>query len=229
MDRKGSQVWAAWPESSSLEEATSYLLGPVLGILLRYRGVISLHASSVGVEGSAIAFAGPPGAGKSTAAAALGQLGCRILADDITALEERSGQFFVNPAYPGVNLWPDSVEFLHQPNGARLPQAAAWEKRCLSGQDGLQFEDRPLPLKRIFVLGDRKDSHSGAEPSIPAGMPSQERLLSLISNTYATNILDARMRADELIVLARLASTVDVLRLDAHPTISQLKQYCTSA
>ena len=71
LDRAGRRVWGIWPEGSSLAEATSYLLGPVMGVLLRHRGVICLHASAVAINGRAVAFVGPPGAGKSTMAAAL--------------------------------------------------------------------------------------------------------------------------------------------------------------
>jgi hypothetical protein len=225
LDRNGTEVWAVWPAWSSIEEVSSYLLGPVLGILLRYRGVISLHASSVAVDGRAVAFVGPPGAGKSTAAATIGRLGCPIVADDITALEERNGQFFVNPAYPGVSLWPDSVESLYGANASAGSRDAAWEKRRIASREGLQFQGRPLPLKKIFILGDNDNEGFMS----PVGTLAQKRLLSLISNTYATNILDSRMRAEELIVLGRLASNIDIAYLEAHPSVSQLKGCCVSA
>ncbi len=47
MDRDGTKLWASWPNHSSVEEAATYLLGPVLGLLLRFRGVTCLHASAV--------------------------------------------------------------------------------------------------------------------------------------------------------------------------------------
>jgi hypothetical protein len=37
LDRKQQNVWATWPDTSSLENTTSYLLGPVLGLVLRLR------------------------------------------------------------------------------------------------------------------------------------------------------------------------------------------------
>ncbi len=70
MDRHGTKLWASWPSESSAEEAATYILGPVLGLLLRFRGITCLHASAVAIGGSVIAFVGAEGAGKSTTAAA---------------------------------------------------------------------------------------------------------------------------------------------------------------
>ena len=69
VDRAGSQVWATWPDSSTLEDTATYLLGPVLGFVLRLRGITCLHASAVAVGDRAIALLGPASAGKSTTAA----------------------------------------------------------------------------------------------------------------------------------------------------------------
>ena len=49
MDRQGTKLWASWPSHLSVEEAATYLLGPVLGLLLRFRGVTCLHASAVAI------------------------------------------------------------------------------------------------------------------------------------------------------------------------------------
>src|SRR5579862_2093768 len=72
IDRRYANIWCKFPETLTLADAAVYLLGPVLGLLLRLRGVVCLHASAVSLGGRAVAFAGPAGAGKSTTAAALG-------------------------------------------------------------------------------------------------------------------------------------------------------------
>ncbi len=100
VDRRGTRVWARWPDKATLEDVTVYLLGPVLGFLLRLRGITCLHASAVAVDGQALAFMGPPGAGKSTTAAAFARRGYPVLTDDITALEEKGERFWVLPGGP---------------------------------------------------------------------------------------------------------------------------------
>src|SRR5260370_29472794 len=66
LDRKREVLWADWPETSSLEDTCSYLLGPVLGYLLRLRGVTCLHASAVAFDNSCVAFVGTAGPRRNT-------------------------------------------------------------------------------------------------------------------------------------------------------------------
>ena len=95
LDGKRENIWATWPPASSIENAASYLLGPVLGLLLRLRGVTCLHASAVAFGDRSVAFVGSAGAGKSTTAAAFAKQGFGVLSDDIVALAESGGAFQV--------------------------------------------------------------------------------------------------------------------------------------
>ncbi len=116
----------------TIEDAATYLLGPVLGLFLRLRGVTCLHASAVAFGGQAVAFVGSEGAGKSTTAAALALRGHAILSDDVVALAEHDGAFFVHPAYPYLCLWPESVESIYGSADALPRFSANYDKRCLS-------------------------------------------------------------------------------------------------
>ena len=216
-DRQTANVWALWPPSSCLEEATSYLLGPVLGILLRYRSVVCLHASSVAVDGQAVAFVGPPGAGKSTTATALARRGYKVLADDITAIAEIDGVFRGFPAHPGVWLWPDSIGTLYDKSVYKPRVTRLDDKTRLSTKDGLEFEPNPLPLGRIYVLNS---GHSRIASS------PQQSFLSLVANTYATNVLTAEMRGQEFTTLTKLISQVPVRHVSWPGGLDRLKEFC---
>ncbi len=223
LDCGGTEVWATWPENLQIEDAATYLLGPVLGILLRLRGVTCLHASAVAFGETAVAFVGSEGAGKSTTAAALARHGHAILSDDVVALAEQNGSFFVHPAYPYLCLWPESVESLYGSPDA-LPQFSAnYDKRFLSlGTQELRFAERALPLAAIYILSDRR---SDPAPLVEELAP-QKAFLALVANTFATNTLDSGMRAKEFEILARVAPRIPIRALCAHQDASRLPELC---
>jgi hypothetical protein len=210
MNQSGSELWALWPDRSSIEDAATYLLGPVLGLLLRFRGVTCLHASAVAFENSTVAFVGAEGAGKSTTAAAFARSGCAVVSDDVVALVEREEDFWVSPAYPHVCLWPNSVELLYGSADALPPLSPNWEKRRMAlDSTGLRFEEGALPLRAIYVLDDHR---SEPGPYIEA-VPAQEGFFLLVANSYATNMLDSEMRTKEFRTLSSLVLKVPIRRL----------------
>jgi hypothetical protein len=223
LERAGKEIWATWPEASTLEDASSYLLGPVLGVVLRLRGVICLHASAVALDGHAVAFVGAEGAGKSTTAAAFAQEGCGVLSDDMVALTEKEARFFVLPAYPHLCLWPDSVAMLYGSADALPHFSTGWEKHRLSlGDSKTRFEKRPLPLDAIYFLGERR---TDLAPFVE-GICPQPALLSLVANTFANKLLDRELRAREFEVLGRLAMTVPIRRAFPHSNGSRVHDLC---
>jgi hypothetical protein len=223
LDRTGTNIWALWPDTSSLENVATYLVGPILGLLLRLRGITCLHASAVASGDRAVAFVGSEGAGKSTTAAALALRGYPVLSDDVVTLVERGGAFHVMPAYPYLCLWPDSVEKIEGSREAFSRFTPEWDKRCLSlGSPDARFEDRALPLGAIYVFGDR-----GADPAFPIeALSAQDAFITLVANTFATNLLDSAMRATEFAVLARLVSTVPIRKLYRSNAVLRLDQLC---
>lgn len=223
LDRKRENIWVTWPFASSIENAASYLLGPVLGLALRLRGVICLHASAVAIENRSVAFVGPAGAGKSTTAAAFARQGYGIISDDIVALVEREGAFHVMPAYPYLCLWPDSVKTLFESPEALPRLLPDWEKRRLAvGDHGTRFERRCLPLGAIYVLGERRTDPA---PFVVAMRP-QSSLLALVADTYANKILDRDMRAREFAVLGKMATTIPIRRVHANEDAGRLESLC---
>ena len=218
-DKRGAGVWCTWPANLTIADAAVYLLGPVLGLLLRLRGVTCLHASAAVFGDYAVAFVGPAGAGKSTTVAALGQRGHAIISDDIVALEERDGKFLVLPAHPYLGLWPESVEMLYGGQKKIPGFASTWDKGRLSLSDhDLPFQERALPLAAIFLLVERT-----GDPAAPflETASSRESLIELIANSYGTNLLEKEMRAGEFELLGGVVEQVPLWRV--HPSAERVR------
>jgi hypothetical protein len=223
LDHKLKTIWATWPDRLSLENSAAYLLGPVLGFVLRMRGVTCLHASAVNIGDSGVVCVGSAGAGKSTTAAVFAQQGYGVISDDIVALLERDGSFHIVPAYPYLCLWPESVEMLYGSSEAVPRFIPNWDKRRLDlGREGTRFETRTLPLGAIYVLGDRRPN---LESRVEALSP-RSALLSLVADTYANKILDRDLRAREFTLLSRLVTTVPTRRIHLHADANRLKELC---
>ena len=223
LDRQGTEVWATWPDNLTLEDTATYLLGPILGFVLRLRGVTCLHASAVVIQNQAVVFVGEAGAGKSTTAAAFAQRSYPVSSDDVVALVDHGDAFLVQPAYPRIRLWNSSVEALYGAPDALprlVPTHPTWDKRYLDlTQPGYQFQSEPLPLGAIYLLGNRSD-----RPEAPWLEPvaNQEQLLTLITNTYTNYLLNKSQRAQEFEVLSRLVKHIPIRRIIPHQDSTRL-------
>lgn len=225
VDRRGCNVWARWPESSTLEDTATYLLGPILGFVLRLRGVTCLHASAVAVGGRAVAFVGPAYAGKSTMAAAFARLGHPVLADDLVALTDQRGSPHVEPAYPQVRLWPDSVALLYGSADALPALTPNWGKRCLdlTGGEAERFGHTRLPLAAVYVLGQRSSRSDGAAV---ARVSSPEALMALVANTHVNYLQDTGASAREFRSLGSLVAAVPVRKAVPPAGAAGLPTFC---
>ena len=211
VDRRGHEVWADWPDNYTLEDACTYLLGPVIGFVLRLRGTVCLHASAVAVGDRAIALVGLPGAGKSTTAAAFGCAGFAVLSDDIVALADKGGQFLVQPGYPRVNLWPDSALTLFASEDALPRITPTWNKRYMPlGHNGHRFASRAMPLGAIYILDGREATRTAP---IVEEVYGKEAFLALLANTYMNYLLDQNMRRIEFDALSRVVCEIPIRRV----------------
>jgi hypothetical protein len=226
IDPEGREICADWPENSTFEDACTYLLGPVLAFVLRLRGVTCLHASAIAIDDQAIALFGLAGAGKSTTAAAFALRGYPVLSDDVAVLADLGNRFLVQPGYPRINLWPDSVRTLFGSEDALPRITPTWDKLYLAlDQNGRRFQSSPLPLGAIYILGERE-----AELTAPVieEVVGSEAIMALVSNTYVNYLLDRDMRAREFDVLGRLLAGVPVRRVRPTADTSKIFALCES-
>jgi hypothetical protein len=224
IDAETRKLWCWGPAALTLEDLATYIVGPVLGFILRRRGTLALHASCFRFREHAFALSGGPRSGKSTAAAALAMRGLPILCEDITALREQDGNFLVSPGYPRVNLWPDSAASLSGSPGDLPRITPNWEKQFLPLDGGkTSFERRPQPLAAVYIMAPREASDTA--PRIERISPRHATLL-LVQNTYMNYLLDKAQRAAEFNALVQLVSRVAVRRLVLRSELANLNAAC---
>ena len=201
-----ARIRAAIAPGQTLEDLTAYLYGPVLGFLLRARSQLALHASCVEIAEGAVLIAGVAGAGKSTTAAALATRGYAVVSDDLTALTFDDGAATAWPAFDHLRLWPSSQPLVLGEAASLERITPTWEKRRFP-LDGAAFADVPCPVRAIVVLRERRsDARLVARALTPA-----HAVIKLATLTYANYLLDAPMRAHELIQLGALVRAVPVV------------------
>jgi hypothetical protein len=224
VDREGREVWADWPEHYTIEDACTYLMGPVIAFVLRLRGVTCLHASAVAVDGQAIALLGLAGAGKSTTAAAFALSGFSVLSDDVGVLDDQRDRFLVQPGYPRLNLWANSVRTLFGSVDSLPRITPTWDKRYMAlDRDGRRFESKPLPLGAIYVLGEREENLT---VPVVEDLAGHEAFAKLVANTYVNYLLDRDMREREFDVLRRVLAGVPVRRVRPTADPSKIFALC---
>ena len=207
----GTEVACAWPPHYTLADAATYLLGPVLGVVLRLRGIPALHAGAVAVGGRALAVLGPPRAGKSTTVAALAARGHAVLADDVLALRPEGLRVTALPAYPHLRLWPDVVPALYGPGAALPPLTPNWDKRCLRVDAG--FQPTPVPLGALYLLAPREETADAPRVERVTGV---DAVVALVANAYVGWFPDRAAQSRELALLGRIAREVPLLRVVPH-------------
>jgi hypothetical protein len=218
-----SKIWVNWPLSSCLEDAATYLLGPVMAIVAQLRGTTCLHGCAVAIEGSVIAILGPQGAGKSTSATAFARAGYPVVADDLILLLDTEEGFMVNPAYPILRLWPSSVKLLFGSENALPRLTPGWEKRGLDLNGGYRFQEEPLPLAAVYFLGERSADESAPFLAPVSGAPA---LLKLIANSWGHYADKSAILARQMQVLTRLSRQVPMRHLVANVDSRLLPQMC---
>ena len=222
LDRAGSEVHSFWTPPSTPEDVVTYLLGPVLGLLLYLRGVTCLHASAIACEGAALVFVGPAEAGKSTLAAAYARRDYRVLTDDILVLVRNEHSILAVPGVPRIGLWPQSVEQLWGREDALPRQVETWEKRYFDLDGHGLFQDSPLPVGAVYLLAQREPN---VEPCI-GPLTGTSALLALIANKYVTRISERAQDRRDFVRFSELAGSVPVRRITRSDALSDLNATC---
>jgi hypothetical protein len=217
VNEAGSEIWVRWLDGLSLDHAALFLRGPVMSLVLGLRGFLCLHASAVVIDGRAVGFAGPPGAGKSTTAALFASSGFSLLSDDLLALSIQGETLTAHPAYPRVCLWPESAALLGRVVEDLPRLVPDDEKRFIQLDPGNgSFHNKPAPLGAIYILSPH--AQGSCAPGLQE-LEGAEEIVSLLANNYGTGLLDRERRAKEFTMLGRVVGQTHIrrVRVPRHP------------
>lgn len=211
--RNGNEIVISPAPNVEDQLLRTFLLGPVLAVLLRQRGFLVLHASAVTTDRHVLLFMGGSGWGKSTMAAALCDQGYQLLSDDVTAIDMTTGLPTVIPGYPQIKLWPDSARALGR-DPELLPKLhIGGDKRVC--RNGFTFCDGPLPLARAYVLSE------GSSLQI-TDLEPQTALVELVRHSSRVRELHTHCAPAHLRQCATLVNSVPLSRLTAPRSFSAL-------
>ncbi|MFT3966511.1 MAG: hypothetical protein QM690_11590 [Sphingobium sp.] len=196
--REDGSHFLAWPEvaafrfrTPSLIEVEPYpgtpdtylpfpLLGPIMALALHMKGLLTLHASAIELDGRAAIFVGDKLAGKSTTAAAFLRAGARLLTDDLLAIDLSAPEApLILPAYGQLKLAEDAARAIPLRGAEPLPLVyPAFEKRQhrLAGA----FSHEGLPPERLYIL-----QRGGEEPGITP-LAGPQALAAIMRYSYIT-------------------------------------------
>lgn len=186
--------------------------GELMSVLLRQRGLLTLHGSCVAKDGEAVGFIGNSGWGKSTLATCFLEHGYELLGDDVMAIDLTAEQPEVIPAHPQMKLRPDSGERFIGGYNALAPAHTLTDKRLFS--DPERFRSMPARLKKVYIL----EGQARAEDRIVL-LPLREAFAEIVGHTRGARLLKNREYvASHFSACSKLLQKVPVARL--HRTMS---------
>jgi len=191
----------------------NFLLGTIFATLLRLRGLFILHASSININGSAVAFSGFKGYGKSTTAMAFYNDGYPIIADDYISIEfDHDNIATISPGFPSLRLSNESREFMGIDKFNLDKQV---DKTYFSVPKS--FSGNIVPLKKIYIL------QRGEESKI-IDLAPQKIFMELVKNTFGIYMFSKSELPDNFFQCERLVKDVDVSILEIPDSIERLPE-----
>jgi hypothetical protein len=183
------------------------LAAQALPLAATLRGFEVLHAAGVVLGGEAVLFAGPPGAGKSSLAAALLRRGGLLLSDDAVAIKWQGGPIVAHPGAGALYLRAAEQDRLEAEELGNLgsPSPSLGRYRYEP-----QKTAATAPLGALFLL-ERVREGALIEP-VEGGDP-----FALLASTFNLSVRSPERLTRQLDAVEALAATERVYRLRVLP------------
>ena len=214
-----------WVACRTLEQATresfqTYLLGQVLSFALVKLGHEPLHATTVVVEGSAVAFLGRSGYGKSSLAAAFVQAGHQILTDDLLLIREISSTLCGYPGPPRIKLFPHiAQQFL--PRQIFCSQMNPETEKLIVPLEPHQLHSEAAPIHGFFLLDE--PAQNGARVHL-VSLSATQSFFELLRATFNIRLVGQDRLHRQFRAAQQWAARIPVRRLAYPRTLGTLEQ-----
>ena len=205
----GRRIVCARDPDASMESFQVYLLGQALSFALVKSGFEPLHATSIDVNGEAVAILGASGFGKSSLAACFLAAGHLLLTDDLLLLQPGAHGFDAYPGPPRIKLFPATARHFLGRAATGLPMNSMTEKLVIPLD---QCQSCHLPLRAIYALASPHETRRLRRIRIEPLSP-QAAFLALVGNTFNYLLVDPDRLRRQAIATARLQSAVPVKKL----------------
>jgi hypothetical protein len=196
-------------ERSTAESFQTYLLGHTLSYALVKQGFEPLHASTVVIDGAAIAFLGSSGQGKSTLAAAFLHAGHQILTDDLLLIREVDGIYCGFSGPPRLKLFPEVARWFLPMQASSTPMNPETEKLIVALEPP-QMHLSPAPIKGFFVLDEWEQDSVGMRLSALSGT---ESVLQLLRSSFNTRLVTPERLRRQFVAAREWAARIAVRRI----------------
>lgn len=179
------------------------VLGRALPIAAVLQGIEAFHASAVGLEGRAVAFIGPSGAGKTSLVVALALRGGSFVTDDVLALESHGDELRAHPGAAVASIRRADEEHMPEAERKRLGHVI---ERGDKVHYSVRREEASLPLELMYFV-----ARGGARTAFEEISPPDPRLL--LASTFVFEVRTPERMVNQLDLCARLARRARMFRL----------------
>ena len=219
IDTDGRRIWCGWLGAASLESLQVYLLGHALSFALVKQGYEPLHATSVVIDGQAIAFLGSSGFGKSSLAAAFLADGHRLLTDDMLLLKRTDGGYEAQPGPRRIKLFPKMARRLVIGTANAVPMNNETEKLVLP-LSADYCSPGSAPLHALYVLSPSRAVRR-KQPIQLTSLTSRETFIDLVRGTFNPLVTGSERLGRQYIESLGVASRVPARRV-SYPRVLSL-------
>jgi hypothetical protein len=214
----GRSIACGLLEHGTIESFQLYLLGHVLSYALVKQGHEPLHATTVVVDGKAIAFLGESGRGKSTLAAAFLENGHQLLTDDLLLIRRFSGALCGFPGPPRIKLYPEIGRHFLSRQASSTSMNAETDKLIIP-LESHQRHAAPAPIRGLVVLDEAPSDVASVHLTRMLGTKG---LMELARATFNPRVAGPARMERQLVTAREWMRHIPIWRLSYGRTIANL-------